>query len=620
MKKIFIRILITFVFYNFNLFSQTDEGNPMSKNDFVPEWAKKVVWYQIFPERFRNGDTSNDPTIETLKGSWPHDHTSDWEVHPWASDWYELQPYEKKNGKDVWFNIQRRRYGGDLQGIIDKLDYLKELGIGAIYLNPVFEAPSMHKYDGATYHHIDPNFGPDPEGDRKMIQSEIPHDPKTWVWTSADKLFLQLVKEVHKRGIRIIIDGVFNHMGINSWAFKDVVEKQEKSLYKNWFSITSWDDSVKGTKFKYNGWFGVKELPEIKQDENGAVKEPREYIFNITRRWMDPDGNGNIADGIDGWRLDVAFCIKHGFWKDWRKHVKSINPEAYIVAEIVDKIEVNQPYLEGDEFDAVMNYNYMFASMEYFFDNKTRIKTSEFEKLLEDLRKGFPGCVSYVMQNLLGSHDSQRMASYLVNKDKYKVREWGKNFDNFKGSNPKYDTRKPTDTEYEIIKLALIFQMTYIGAPYIYYGDEAGMWGANDPDCRKPMVWDDLVYLNETNLPDQKQKSKADKVLFNKDLFEHYKKLIAIHNEYEVLQTGIYRTLFTNDEKELFAFERYNDKDQVISIVNNSSAPQSIELSVKHNEYYKDLLNGNIIEVKNGKINFELKSKWGAILLKDYYK
>ncbi len=613
-------VLISVVIVISNIFPQSDEGVLMTKNDFVPEWAKKVVWYQIFPERFRNGDKSNDPTIETLKGSWPHDHTSDWEVHPWTSDWYELQPYEKNNGKDIWFNIQRRRYGGDLQGIIDKLDYLKDLGVGAIYLNPVFEAPSMHKYDGATYHHIDPNFGPDPEDDRKIIQSEIPHDPKTWVWTSADKLFLQLVKEVHKRGMRIIIDGVFNHMGINSWAFKDVLEKQEKSLYKNWFSITSWDDSVNGTKFKYNGWFGVKELPEIKQDENGAVEEPRKYIFDITNRWMDPDGNGNIDDGIDGWRLDVAFCIKHGFWKDWRKHVKSINPEAYIVAEIVDKIEVNQPYLEGDEFDAVMNYNYMFASMEYFFDNKTRIKTSEFEKLLEDLRKGFPDCVSYVMQNLLGSHDSQRMASYLVNKDKYKVREWGKNFDNFKGSNPKYDTRKPTDEEYEIIKLALIFQMTYIGAPYIYYGDEAGMWGANDPDCRKPMVWADLDYSDEKNLPDQKQKSKADKVLFNKDLFEHYKKLIAIHNEYEVLQTGNYKTLLTNDEKELFAFERYNDKDQVISIVNNSTEPQTIEIDVKHKEYFKDLLNGNIIEVKNGKISFELKAKWGAILLKDYYK
>lgn len=613
-------ILISVVIVISNIFPQSDEGELMTKNDFVPEWAKKVVWYQIFPERFRNGDTSNDPTAETLIGSWPHDHTSGWEVHPWTSDWYELQPYEKKNGKDIWFNIQKRRYGGDLQGIIHKLDYLKDLGIGAIYLNPVFEAPSMHKYDGATFHHIDPNFGPDPDGDRKMIQSEVPHDPSTWVWTSADKLFLKLVKEVHKRGMRIIIDGVFNHMGINSWAFRDVVENQEKSLYKNWFSVTSWDDPVKGTKFKYNGWFGVKELPEIKQDENGAVKEPRQYIFDITKRWMDPDGNGNIADGIDGWRLDVAFCIKHGFWKDWRKHVKSINPEAYIVAEIVDKIEVNQPYLEGDEFDAVMNYNYMFASMEYFFDETTRIKTTEFEKLLEDLRNGFPDCVSYVMQNLLGSHDSQRMASYLVNKDKYKVRDWGKNFDNFKGSNPIYDTRKPTEAENEIIKLALIFQMTYIGTPYIYYGDEAGMWGANDPDCRKPMVWDDMVYSNEKTLPDQKQKSNPDEVLFNKDLFDHYKKLISIHNKYEVLQTGAYKTLYTNDEKELFAFERFNEKDQIITIVNNSTKTQSLELDVKHKEYYKDLLNGNIIEVKNGKIKVELKPKRGAVLFKDYYK
>lgn len=133
----------------------------VTKSDYtMPTWAKKVVWYQIFPERFRNGDTKNNPKVEDIKGSWPHDHTSPWKLHPWGSDWYELQDYEKKNGKDVWFNIQRRRYGGDLQGILDKLDYLQELGVTALYLNPVFTAPSMHKYDGATYHHVDPTFGP----------------------------------------------------------------------------------------------------------------------------------------------------------------------------------------------------------------------------------------------------------------------------------------------------------------------------------------------------------------------------------------------------------------------------------------------------------------------------
>ncbi len=290
--------------------------------DFVPDWAKKVVWYQIFPDRFRNGDASNDPTIETLKGAWPHDHSSEWQIHPWTSDWYKLQSYEKSNGKDIWFNVQRRRYGGDLQGIIDKLDYLKDLGIGALYINPVFESPSSHKYDSATYHHIDPNFGPNPEGDRELIKNEIPDNPKTWVWTSADKLFLKLIEEVHKHGMKIIIDGVFNHVGLNHWAFRDVLKNQKKSKYKDWFSVVSWDDPDKHSKFDYEGWFGFRELPEWKEDENGIVKGPKDYIFNITKRWMNPNNDGDTSKGIDGWRLDVAFCIKHKFWKDWRKHVK----------------------------------------------------------------------------------------------------------------------------------------------------------------------------------------------------------------------------------------------------------------------------------------------------------
>ncbi len=516
MKKILVNLVILLVLLPVKIFTQTGEGKFMNEEDFVPQWAKKVVWYQIFPERFRNGDSKNDPDLKSLEGSWPHDSSSPWQVHPWTSDWYELQPYEKENGKDIWFNIQRRRYGGDLQGIIDKLDYLKKLGIGAIYLNPVFWAPSLHKYDAITYHHIDPYFGPDPEGDKKLIALETPDESSTWVWTSADKLFLKLIQEVHSRNMKIIIDGVFNHMGIKSWAFQDVLKKGKNSKFKDWFSITSWEDSTKGTKFNYDGWFGVKELPEFREDENGIVEGPKKYIFQITKRWMDPDDDGNPSDGIDGWRLDVAFCIKHQFWKDWRKCVKLINPEAYLTAEIIDPPEVLKPYLQGDEFDAVMNYNYLFICSEYFFDEKTRITTTEFDNRLGDLRNAFPIGVTYVQQNLHGSHDTQRMASHLVNKDLAKVRNWGETFEIWKGKNPDYNTRKPSEEEYKILKMAVIFQMTYVGAPYIYYGDEAGMWGANDPCCRKPMVWDDLVYNDEIYLPNQQRKENPDKVSFKK--------------------------------------------------------------------------------------------------------
>jgi cyclomaltodextrinase len=243
------------------------------KEVIVPEWAKSVVWYQIFPERFRNGDPSNDPRLEDLKGAWPHDTSSPWQIHSWTSDWYELQPYEKRNEMDIWFNLQRRRYGGDLQGVMDKLDYLEDLGIGAIYLNPVFAAPSSHKYDGSTYHHIDPNFGPDPLGDREKIRAEIPDDPSTWVWTAADALALELIDEIHRRKMRVIFDGVFNHMGITSWAFQDVESKQTRSRFRDWFKITSWVDPQTGKgKFTYKGWYGVSELPELMGPEDISLK------------------------------------------------------------------------------------------------------------------------------------------------------------------------------------------------------------------------------------------------------------------------------------------------------------------------------------------------------------
>lgn len=614
-----IKIISAF-FLIFNIFAEGNENMNENKNEFVPQWAKKVVWYQIFPERFRNGDKNNDPTLESTKGSYPHDDTSKWQIHPWNSDWYELQPFEKENGKDIWFNIQRRRYGGDLQGIIDKLDYLKELGITSLYLNPIFTSPSHHKYDGATFHHVDPHLGPDPEGDKLLIKNEIPHDPSTWVWTSADKLFLKLIEEVHNRNMYLIIDGVFNHMGINSWVFQDVKKNQQNSLYKDWIAVTSWNDTEKGTSFQYNGWWGVKELPELKQDENGIVEGPRNYIFNITKRWMDPNGDGNTSDGIDGWRLDVAFCVRHPFWKEWRKVVKSINPEAYLTAEIIDPIPVIQPYLEGDEFDAVMNYNFAFTSAEFFFETKNKILPTEFNNKLNELRDAFPNGVDYVQQNLFGSHDANRIGSHIVNRDKFHYRDWGSYFNLSKGSNSEYDTRKPNEYEIQLQKLFAIFQMTYIGAPMIYYGDEAGMWGANDPDCRKPMIWSDIVYDDEVLLPNQTKRENPDKVEFNKELFEHYKKIIHIRNENEVLQTGSYEALLLDDENNIFAFSRMLNDKEIIVILNNSDEDYDLSITVSHKEYYSDLLNKEKIDVETGILNTKIPAKWGRVLLKEYYK
>ena len=274
----------------------------------------------------------------------------------------------------------------------------------------------------------------------------------------------------------------------------------------------------------------------------------------------------NPDDGIDGWRLDVAYCVKHPFWKDWRKVVKSINPQAYLTAEIIDAVEANTPYLEGDEFDAVMNYNFLFSTAEYFIDEKTAISTTEFDKNLSELRNAYSESVAYGMMNLFGSHDTQRILSHIVNKDKYKIRKWGQNFDKFKGSNPNYDTRKPTQEEIDKLKLMLIFQMTYVGAPYVYYGDEVGMWGANDPCPRKPMLWSDLNYENEKVNPDQSLKTKEDKNKVDSNLFEFYKKLIKIRNDNKVLSNGNFKTLLVDDEKGIYAFARENADKQIIVI------------------------------------------------------
>lgn len=587
-----------------------------SETDFVPQWAKKVIWYQIFPERFRNGDPSNDPRIENLKGAWPYDISSPWQIHPWTSDWYELQPYEKENGKNIWFNMQRRRYGGDIQGIIDKLEYLQELGVTALYLNPVFESPSLHKYDGATYHHIDPNFGPDPDGDRKIISSEVFDDPSTWKWTSADKLFLKLVRELHNRGMYIIIDGVFNHMGTNSYAFQDLKKNQRRSKYINWFNVKQWENPAKGEKFEYEGWFGVKDLPEIKEDSNGIAEDPKKYIFAATRRWMDPDGNGETKSGIDGWRLDVAFCVNHKFWKDWRRFVKDINPNSYLTGEVfVDSLSGFKPYLKGDEFDAVMNYPFLYTCSEYFVNENHKINTSEFDRLLRELREMHPECVSYVQQNLLDSHDTHRLSSHIVNKNLGLYRKWGEFHPLSKAENPEYDTRKPDESEKKIQKLMILFQMTYLGAPMVYYGDEAGMWGANDPCDRKPMTWKEMKFENESLLPVQSKRSISYEVEFDEHMFNYYKKIIEIRNSHLALQLGDFKTILTDDENEVYAFERNYDKQKVIVVLNNNQALQTTELLIEPGTY-KDVFNERrIFELKEGKLKIELDSKSGSVLV-----
>jgi glycosidase len=583
-------------------------------HDWTPQWAKTAVWYQIFPERFRNGDPTNDPTLADIRGARPHDQTSPWQIHPWTSDWYQLQPYEQQNGQDIWFNLVRRRYGGDLQGVLDKLDYLQDLGVTAIYLNPVFESPSHHKYDGTLYHHIDRTLGPDPSGDQSLMAGEDPADPATWVWTAADRLALKLIREVHARDMQVIFDGVFNHVGITNPFFQDVVKHQRRSRYQDWFSIDCWDDPALGTRFAYTGWWGVRELPEWRQDQNGIVDGPKEYIFAATRRWMAP--YGDPAEGVDGWRLDVAFCVQHQFWKDWRILVKSINPQAYLTGELILPLEQLKAYFQGDEFDAMMNYQFAYACAEYFIDREKRLRTSEFDALLTELREAFGERVAYVQQNLTDSHDTDRLGSQIVNLDGVAFRDESYHIYSKAAKNPAYDTRKPGLAEIQTQKLITMFMMTYVGAPMIYYGDEAGMWGAGDPCCRKPMVWDDLEYEPEAVLPDGNLRADPDTVEVNRDLLQTYQRLIRIRRQHPALSLGDFQTLLTDDERQIYAFRRRLEAQTVVVALNSADQPQQLELQAAGAAAWKDVLNGGAEQLpQDGKVRLQLAPRWGSVLV-----
>ncbi|HEV8539098.1 MAG TPA: glycoside hydrolase family 13 protein [Bacteroidota bacterium] len=583
----------------------------------VPSWAKEAVWYQIFPERFRNGDSSNDPRVEDLAGSWPHEPPGEWHISPWSSDWYLPQPWETSDEKGFYHFVQRRRYGGDLQGVIDKLDYLADLGVNALYFNPLFESPSLHKYDATMYHHIDNNFGPDPQGDRAAWAQEDPAGPSTWKWTSADKLFLKLVEEAHRRSMKIIIDGVFNHVGMTFWAFEDVKKNQQNSKFKDWFTIPTWDDpATPENEFDYAGWFGVKELPELREDGDGFPQPVRDHLHAVVKRWMDPDGNGDPSDGIDGWRLDVADMVSLDFWKEFRTWVRDINPDGYITGEVWwedwknDKMFNASPWLQGDAFDAVMNYRLAREVCRFFVDEKKNITVSEFDKRLAVLRNDYRPDATSVEMNLVDSHDTDRIGSRIVNPDLLYDHNVGLH------DNPDYIIRKPNAGEIQIQKLIALFQMTYPGGPMIYYGDEAGMWGGDDPDERKPMLWADVKFDDEKSHPFGKQRP-ADKNTFNADLFKSYKDLIRLRREHPALSTGAFTTLLADDRTNCYGFLRSTNSQYVVTVINNSSANAEIDLPLPgelQNMHWTNLWGEQEILSSGKSVRMTLSPMSGAVL------
>ncbi|WP_440705823.1 glycoside hydrolase family 13 protein [Heyndrickxia oleronia] len=420
----------------------------------APDWVKDTVWYQIFPERFANGDSRINPE-NTL---------------PWGST------------EPKWDNF----FGGDFEGIIQHIDHLVELGITGLYFTPIFKAYSNHKYDTIDYMEIDPQFG----------------DKAT---------FKRLVDVCHQNGIKVMLDAVFNHSGYYFPPFQDVLKNQEQSKYKDWFHIRDFPIITK-PRPNYDTFAFTEQMPKL-NTENAEVKD---YLLNVARYWIE-------EFDIDGWRLDVANEVDHSFWREFRKTVKSVKPDAYILGEIWHD---SMPWLQGDQFDAVMNYPFTQSALDFFA--KGTINADQFAQRISHVLHSYPNNVNEVSFNLLGSHDTPRILT-IANENK------------------------------DRLKLLFLFQLTFIGSPCIYYGDEIGMTGGQDPGCRKCMIWD-------------KQEQDL-------ELFEFVQKLISLRKKVPALgNKGEFHIIESNTETNHIIYEKRSKNESIFIAINNSE--QSIQIKI----------------------------------------
>ncbi|MBQ8993123.1 MAG: glycoside hydrolase family 13 protein [Turicibacter sp.] len=439
----------------------------------APKWVKSTVWYQIFPERFANANPDLNPenTVE----------------------WGSIDP------KGDTF------YGGDLEGVIKNLDYLQELGINGIYFCPIFKSPSTHKYDTTDYFEIDPQFG----------------DKKT---------FKRLVEEAHKRGIKIMLDAVFNHCGWNFPQWQDVVKYGEKSSYKDWFHIhkfplieKDFDPIAKPGGLNYDTFAFAKGMPKLNTENPEVI----DYFLEVGRYWV-------REFDIDGWRLDVANEVDHTFWRLFRNAVREVKEDVYILGEIWHD---SQPWLNGDQFDAVMNYPLGDAILKYVAQDK--ITSSEFSLALNKVLTDYARNVNEVAFNLLDSHDTQRLLT-VCGGHKQKA------------------------------LLAYTLQMTQTGTPCIYYGGEIGLDGGADPLCRKCMIWDE-----------EEQ---------DREMFDYLKQLIHLRKTHPSLTSPDLEWLSTNDEDSYVVFKKESDIETTYVVINNSNKKQMINLSFMPKGAYNELL------------------------------
>lgn len=630
LKIIHLSLLIGLVFYSCTSTEPEVIGEAQAVTDFTdaPAWTKDAIWYQIFVERFRNGDPGNDPRPKDMIGAYPGFVPANWSVTPWGHDWYKREAWQADMKVEGFYaRIQARRFGGDLQGVLDQIDYIQSLGINAVYFNPLNDAPSLHKYDARNYRHIDRNFGPDPDGDIDIIATETGSDPSTWKWTSADSLFLQVVDALHQKGIRVILDYSWNHTGTEFFALQDIQQQGKASPYYDWFNIVALDDpATPENEFEFEGWAGTTTLAVVDKaitpasDEEmpfeGNLSSPslKEHIFAVSARWLDPNQDGDPSDGIDGFRLDVAGEVPQGFWRDYRKAVRAVNPEAYLLGEIwwqkwPDSFMDPRPFLEGDQFDAIMNYRWYRIARGFFAQAGPVLKPSEFVAGIERIHGDIAQDKLQAMMNISASHDAPRLSTSLFNKNlnKYKAKP---------NDDPDYKIHKPDARTLKEQKLLLLHQFTFIGAPQIWNGDEVGMWGADDPDCRKPMLWDDLDYEPEQALYEMGKQRTIDSVQANKELLAYYKQLTSLRNSQPVLAHGELTFIVADDENMTLAYRRFDDKNEIIAAFNRGEKETTISVPVTQAASYKDILSTETasIEIKEDQLMITLKSLNGIVL------
>ena len=516
----------------------------------TPKWAKGAVMYQIFTDRFCNGDPDND--VEDREYYYIGDYSrkvTDWNRYPATMDVREF-------------------YGGDLKGVWDKLDYLQDLGVEVLYFNPIFVSPSNHKYDIQDYDYIDPHYGVIvedggnvlAEGDYENVRAtkyqKRVTDKKNL--EASNEFFVQFVEEVHRRGMKVILDGVFNHCGsFNKWLDRErIYEEQEgyapgayvsaDSPYHSYFRFFQEERERWPYNGSYDGWWGHDTLPKLNYEDSPELEA---YIFEIAKKWVSPPYNA------DGWRLDVAADLgrsneyNHEFWKKFRKVVKEANPEALILAEHYgDPSE----WLEGDEWDTIMNYDAFMEPVTWFLTGMEKHS----DEAREDLRgnaDAFVNAIRHHMSNMmtpslqvsmneLSNHDHSRFLTR-TNHRVGRVQKLGAEAAN-------------ENVNVAVMREAVVMQMTWPGAPTVYYGDEAGVCGFTDPDNRRTYPW---------GHEDQ-------------ELIAFHREMIRIHKRYQVFREGSVQMLEWREN--VLAYARTDQNQRIVVIINNSDALEEVTVPV----------------------------------------